>query len=227
METKPLGGIGSGNTYQPRKKRTTDECNSVDVRTLYRKGHLKPGHRFSLSWSRGERETGSIGGVVHGDQTRNRPSQVVLIYRHRVNGDEWENTREQVEITWTACNFGGERPWFVCPSVVNGVSCGRKVAVLYGLERYFLCRHCYDLNYESQRKDSSHRALHRAQQIRRRLGGSANMTLPFPERPKGMHHKTYIRLWYEHEIAYGAYARSMREHIDKFWEQFGRRFPEL
>jgi hypothetical protein len=152
---------------------------------------------------------------------------VVLIYRHRVYGDEWENTREPINITWTACNFGGERPWFMCPGVVNGVVCGRRVAVLYGPGRYFLCRHCYDLNYQSQREDSAHRSLSRAQEIRKRLGGSASMTQPFPRRPKGMHRKTYIRLWYEHELAYDAYARSMKEHINKFWERFGRRFPGL
>lgn len=223
-----MGGVGSGNTYQPSKKRTTDECNSVDIRTLHRKGHLKPGHGFTLSWSRNGKETGSIGGVVHGEQTLDRSSRVLLYYRYRILGDKWEDTQEPVELTWTPCNFGGERPWFVCPGVVNGVSCNRRVAVLYGgLGRYFLCRHCYDLNYQSQREDSAHRALSRAKEVRRRLGGSANMTRPFPERPKGMHHKTYARLWHEHDMAYVIYIRSMREHINKFWEQFGRRFPGL
>lgn len=221
-----MGGIGSGNTYQP-KKRTTGECHDVDIRSLHRKGLLKSGHRFSLSWSRGERETGSVGGAVHGDRERNHPSQVVLSYRHRVHGGEWENTREPVELTWTPCNFGGERPWFVCPGVVNGVACGRRVAVLYGLGRYFLCRHCYDLNYKSQRENSGDRSLRKAQEIRKRLRGSANMTLPFPERPKGMHRKTYARLWYEHEIAYEAYIGALSEHLDKFHRQLGRRFPGL
>ena len=32
-----------------------------------------------------------------------------------------------------------------------------------------------------------YRALHRAQDIRRRLGGNANMVEPFPEKPEGMH----------------------------------------
>jgi hypothetical protein len=112
-----------------------------------------------------------------------------------------------VPLTWTACNFGGERPWFVCP----GAGCGRRVAVLYGPGRYFLCRHCYDLAYESQRENEMYRALHNAQDIRRRLGGSANMIEPFPERPKGMHHETYRRLREEHDEAEMDQVVGMRE----------------
>ncbi len=113
--------------------------------------------------------------------------RVVLSYRHRSGlGAEWEDVQEAVPLEWTPCNFGGERPWFVCPGVVNGVVCGRRVVILYGPGKYFLCRHCYDLRYESQREDKKDRALRRAQKIRMRLGGSANMMEPFPERPKGM-----------------------------------------
>ncbi len=74
-------------------------------------------------------------------------------------------------------------------------------AILYGLGRYFLCRHCYDLTYKSQRDDKVYRALHRVQRIRKRLGGSASMTELFPEKPKGMHWRTYQRLWLEHDEA--------------------------
>jgi hypothetical protein len=143
---------------------------------------------------------------------------VILTYRHRSGpGDEWEDVREPVALTWTACNFGGERPWFICP----GAGCGRRVAVLYGPGRYFLCRHCYDLVYESQRENGMHRALRRAQTIRERLGGTANMTKPFPERPKGMHHETYWRLREEHDEAEMEQLEGMREWLDRLEKKVG------
>jgi hypothetical protein len=185
------------------------------VRYLHREGLLKPGQWFSLRWSRTERETGSIQGVVSGD---GRPGQITLLYRHRSGlGGEWEDVREPVPIEWTACNFGGERPWFICP----GAGCGRRVAILYGPGRYFRCRHCYDLVYESQRENGMYRALHKAQSIRERLGGSASMMKPFPQRPEGMHHETYWWLREEHDEAEMEQFAGMREWLDKLEKKVG------
>jgi hypothetical protein len=95
------------------------------------------------------------------------------------------------------------------------------VALLYGPGRYFLCRHCYDLVYESQRENEMTRALRRAQAIQERLGGSANMMEPFPERPKGMHHKTYWRLREQHDEAEMAQLAGMREWLDRVEKKAG------
>lgn len=215
MGEKTLGGTGSGNWYRAGKKTTTDECHSVDVRYVHRHGLLKPGGWFSLRWTRGDMETGSIRGIVEGAE---RPERVILSYRHRSgSGGEWEEVREPVGLDWTPCNFGGERPWFVCP----GAGCGRRVAVLHGPGRYFLCRHCYDLSYESQREGGIYRALHKAQGIRERLGGSANMMMPFPDKPKGMHWRTYWRLRREHDEAEMVELAGMKEWLDKLERKVG------
>jgi hypothetical protein len=157
-EEKLLGGLGSGNRYRFDKKTTTDECRSLDVRKFHREGLLKSGTSFSWRWWRAGRKVAFIGTLVYQDK-------LVLSYRSKLGG-EWEDVKEPVSLEWTPCNFGGERPWFVCPGVVNGKRCGRRVAILYGPGKYFLCRHCYDLRYESQREDKKDRALRRAQKIR-------------------------------------------------------------
>ena len=206
-----MGGLGSGNRYRFSKKTTTEECHRLDVRNLYREGLLRPGCCFRSSWSRAGKETASIRGFVYRDR-------VVLSYRHRRGlGGEWEDVKEPVSLEWTPCNFGGERPWFVCP----GIACGRRVAVLYGPGKYFLCRHCYDLRYESQREDKKDRALRRAHKIRTRLGGSANMMELFPERPKGMHLDTYMKLFWQHDEAHREELAGMREWLDKLQKRVG------
>ncbi len=219
MGAKKLGGVGSGSWHRFDKKTMTGETHSLDVRYLHREGSLKPGRSFSLRWSRTGRETGSVGCMVRGDH-EDLPEQVVLSYRHQGGsfaGGEWEDVREPVSLEWTPCNFGGERPWFLCP----GAGCGRRVAVLYAPGRYFLCRHCYDLSYQSQRDNVMYRALYKAQAIRERLRGSANMMEPFPERPKGMHHETYRRLREEHDVARMEEFAGMREWLDKLERKVG------
>ncbi len=63
--------------------------------------------------------------------------------------------------------------------------------------------------------------MRRAQKIRQRLGASANMTEPFPERPKGMHHDTYMRLFWEQHEAEWEHLAGMREWLDKLQKQIG------
>jgi hypothetical protein len=95
------------------------------------------------------------------------------------------------------------------------------VAILYGRRKYFLCRHCYDLRYQSQPEDMKERPLRRAQKISMRLGGSANMLEPFPERPKGMQLDTYMRLFWEHHEAEMEELAGMQERLDKLEKRVG------
>ena len=58
----------------------------------------------------------------------------------------------KIGLTTTPCHFGGVRYWFICPLSRNGVPCGRRVGTLFLSSggKYFGCRHCYDLSYESR-----------------------------------------------------------------------------
>ena len=200
-----MGGFGSGQWYRWNKKDTTEGQRAIDVRYLSRHGLLRPGHAFHLYWSRNGQETGTISGVVG-------EAEIVLLYRTRRPGqEEWEDVQEEIQLDWTTCHYGGRRPWFLCP----GRSCGRRAAILYGPGKYFLCRHCYQLTYATCNMDAGDRAREKVQKIRKRLGGSECLMVPFPERPKGMHIDTYHRLFTEAHEADMASSAAMQEHIDR------------
>lgn len=176
--------------YRWSSKNTVDGLKSLNVNWLNRNGYLTPGRWSSVRWTRGGEECGDIG-------LRAESGRLVLVYRSRSYDNDWEDVEEPVWLTWAPCNYGGRRPWFLCP----GSGCGRRVGKLYVAGKYFLCRHCYDLAYQSQRETARYRLMTKAQNIRRRLGGSGGLAEPFPEKPKGMHWKTYYRLWEESEEA--------------------------
>ena len=176
-----MGGSGSGSWYRWDSKITTESQHRIDIRWLKKRGYLRPMNFGSLSWSRGNEQTGSIGFRMETDR-------MVLNYRHRPRGGEWENVEQVVSFDRTPCNYGGQRTWFLCPR------CWRRVAVLYGAGKYFWCRHCYRLTYSSQKKNSIDRLAKKASKIRMRMGGNGSLMDLFPDKPKNMHWKTYWRL---------------------------------
>jgi hypothetical protein len=159
---------------------------TIDVNWLHREGRLQPGWTGRLRWT-------SDGAVVAAIKLRAEADGIHLTYRVRVGG-EWENVAETVRIVRLPCRFGGARPYFICPGAVNGVTCSRRVAKLYGPGRYFLCRHCFRFVCGSQSENVWDRKLRRANKIRQRLGGDPDVAAPFPPKPKGMWRRTYERL---------------------------------
>ena len=184
-----MGGFGSGRPSGYRRD-TVEACRSIDVNQLHRTGCLAPGWWGGWEWKRDGERVASI-------TARAEEGRLALSYNYRRHGDEWQSVEEPVPIVRVPCPFGGYRPYFICPGVVNGIACGRRVVKLYGPGKYFLCRHCYRLAYASQCEGEWDRALRRANGIRVRLGGDPGMAAQFPSRPKGMWRRTYERLRYE------------------------------
>jgi len=91
-----------------------------------------------------------------------------------------------ISLTWTELNYGGKRPWFVCPS------CGERVAILYLYSGQFFCRSCHDITYSSRCEGTMDILLRRERKLLEKLGGHL-----FPKQ-KGMHLKTRTRLLAEH-----------------------------
>jgi hypothetical protein len=149
------------------------------------------GRSHGVTWSRGEQQAGSLLLAL-------QPEGVVLTYRCRVGGGDWESVRQIVPLDWTPCHYGGERPWFRC------AGCRRRVAVLCGEGKWFLCRYCYALPYGSQLETAQDRHSRKVRKIRDRLGASHNLleTIWPWNKPKGMHWRTWERLRVQEEQAH-------------------------
>jgi len=176
-----LGGRGSGRPASFGL--LVDKCHelhSIDLAWLRRRNLLTPGRWSTITWSRGGHTTGSI-------RLTPVPGGLLLSYRHRSAGDDWRDVSETIPVLQTPGRFGGHRHWFSCPG------CDRRCRILYGGAQ-FRCRTCQRLRYESQYEPALARAASKALKIRRRLGCSGGLADPFPEKPKGMHWRTYERL---------------------------------
>jgi len=180
-----MGGFGSG---RQGGKDTTDGYRTLDVRWMQRKGMLKPGLSYDLTWNRRGAPWGQI-------QARAGDGFVTLIYRRQNDSGAWQAKEYPVFLDWTACNFGGRRAWFICPTA----GCGRRVALLYlGGAGIFSCRHCNRLAYRVERESDGDRAARRANRIRERLGWDMGIFNPAGSKPSGMHWRTFERLAVEH-----------------------------
>lgn len=98
------------------------------------------------------------------------------------------NESQTIQVEWSPCRFGGKRWWWVCPRT------GARVTKLYlpngGLR--FWSRQAYGLAYQSTRGTWLDRAHGKAARLYRKLGGRyQGLSSEFPEKPKGMHWRTY------------------------------------
>ena len=75
-----------------------------------------------------------------------------------------KNKEYLVLLEWANFAFGGRQAWFLCPPQ----GCERWVAILYS-GSVFACRHCYKFTYACQRENAGHRAIQRADCIRKQL----------------------------------------------------------
>ncbi len=185
-----MGGFGSGR--QNGRKLNTQEMRQIDVRQLQRARMLERSR-----WPQTIPHTGAT-------LLTERESVILGFY---IDGKKVECP---VKLERIRCNYGGERVWFTCPA------CFKRVAILYG-GQMFACRHCHKLAYVTQQLSRSDRLLRKAQKIRLRLGGSANMLKEFPEKPKGMHRRTHSLLQRKAADAYlGAMTAFVQAHKSAF-----------
>ena len=169
-----MGGPGSGMWYRWDTRTTLDQVKRLDVRWLHRRVYLDRWPHL-VTWSRRGQPNGSVNiTLVDG--------RLVVEYRcRRRETDPWEDMRQVIPLDWTSCHYGGQRPWFRCPG------CQRRVAVLCGYDRLFLCRHCYQLPFTSQYETRLDRLSRKLRKLQDRIGHQ------YSRKPKGMHWRTWER----------------------------------
>jgi hypothetical protein len=156
---------------------------AFDVRQIARRGLLRAG-AFSWHWSSDGEQVGSVAVRVADDAQR-----VILTYQWTPYNGEPRHVECSLWIERTPCNYGGGRPWFLCPS------CGRRCAIVYfgAPGGRYACRHCVRVGYHSQCEDETGQLWLKQRKIERRLAGGAGDWNGW-QKPKGMHQQTFDRL---------------------------------
>lgn len=177
---------------------TVSESRTLEVSTLHDEGLLEPDGSGVLRWRLNGDPVGAMRWERADQDGRDGHRAVVLSYATKSSPNSDPVVHEEtVSIATTPCNFGGERPWFLCP----GPGCNERVGKLHcppGGE-HFRCRHCHDLAYESSRASGNPQksARLRYERIHRKLDPDAESHHPsrngtiIVTKPKGMHWDTY------------------------------------
>lgn len=189
-------GSGSGNRFATK----TDELRKVDLAD-FKRHWFEPGFNGTCRWSRGGRETASIG-------YRLRANYMELHYTVTRQGEELR-VDERFDFAFTDQPFGGQRRWIVCRS------CNSRCRVLYG-GAYFRCRKCYEATYPSQYEFIRIPALAKAERARHKLGGEPGFIHGLPAKPKGMHWQTYRRLQRQDWAASDALNMALYQKMQRF-----------
>ena len=186
-----MGGLGSG-SQKRLGRRTVESCRTVlDINRLSAQGCLQPGWSGACQW-------------LDGNDNKTVITSISLRAEAGPLGEEWLHlswyspiaggeVTEVVSIVRSPCWRGGSRAYFVCPGAGAGC-CGRHVWKLYLARHRYLCRQCSRLTYATRSEAPWQRAPRRAARLRQRLGITARIDAPLPEKPSHMPDHVYARL---------------------------------
>jgi hypothetical protein len=178
-----MGGMRSGLYGGGGKlsKRSVESCPNLNMRIL-QKQNVFAHPAFLWEW---KNQRGEWSMTVKLEEYG-----LLLIYKI---GDEKKKVK--IFITETQAGFGKVK-WFLCPS------CGDRRAILYLVGGKFACRVCHNLNYTSSQATDELDYYHwQLQKLCNRLKAEYEPTSIFPpERPKGMHQKTYSAIYLKYRV---------------------------
>jgi hypothetical protein len=136
-------------------KQEAEWSNKLSIFWLKKHGYLDGGQQSGvIKWTYGISGNESrIEFTIMIDKQNNwsENNYIQLRYTHTSQiTNKKEDMNYKIEITTTPCNYGGKRYWFICPLTKNGKYCGRRIGVLYSIDKWFGCRHCGRIAYASQ-----------------------------------------------------------------------------
>lgn len=98
-----MGGFGSGRTKGVGRKTHTTELLQLDVRILAGSVDFRSGCVGTCTWTANGEVVGSIGLEVGA-------SRLVFNYRILCQGEEARDVSSPVQLAWSRCALGGDRP---------------------------------------------------------------------------------------------------------------------
>lgn len=132
-----MGGWGSGRSERYDRKYTVNESLVLDLKYILSRGGWSQRIDW-ISWSCGKQDAGSIKYKI--GMTSNNPT-LTLEFTHKTE----EKVIQQITITSDPQPYGGRRYWMRCPFCIR--KCNKLVCPPGA--KYFGCRKCYDLSYNS------------------------------------------------------------------------------
>lgn len=180
-----MGGFGSGNYCHWGGKLTLNDCRCLDINRMVKLDAIQEQcFKAGGIWAWVDRETGEelskIGYECNTLDLNN--SYLRLSYKFT---DTDQSFDYKIRLVRTFPRYGGIRFWFICPER------GKRVGKLYLVpsDGRFVSRHVYKLSYASQMRGKLNRAIDKKWKIMSKVDG-----ISYPERPKGMHQKTFDKI---------------------------------
>jgi len=118
---------------------TVEDCRVVAISTLKKQEIFYDGAYGIISW-------GTTPYQNQAELIIKLGTNGYIRFRYGIGCDEDRVIFDySIHLTTTSCYFGGVRYWFMC-------NCGKRVGAVYlpPNARYFACRHCYGLTYNSR-----------------------------------------------------------------------------
>ncbi len=141
-----MGGQGSENRRRVQlTKNTVEKSHALDMSHLRKRIYI--GSTGTFTWTRTSGRKSSVAFYITGGV--NGPT----VHVHYRWADK-EDVNIPIRLESPPTQFNGRRWWFVCPLIVHGVACTRRVAKLYLAPgaKYFGCRTCHNLTYRSSQE---------------------------------------------------------------------------